>query len=139
MHKFQKQGGVCSKPEARPTAATKWSRIERKIGSAASDHACGVQATAGEGHRRSLCSPEAPLAEVGWGGQWAMKVQNLRKLLSLAERPATGLNLPQISFNAEATQISKRMCRNSARGQPTPRLRQILSNWANIPPMEIDR
>ena len=46
-----------------------------------------------------------------------MKVQNLRKLLSLAERPATGLNLPQISFNAEATQISKRMCRNSGRGQ----------------------
>ena len=46
-----------------------------------------------------------------------MKVQNLRKLLSLAERPATGLNLPQISFNAEATQISKRICRNSGRGQ----------------------
>ena len=46
-----------------------------------------------------------------------MKVQKLRKLLSLAERPATGLNLPQISFNAEATQISKRICRNSGRGQ----------------------
>eukprot|EP00964_Phaeocystis_antarctica_P136196 scaffold100619_cov47-Phaeocystis_antarctica.AAC.1 len=46
-----------------------------------------------------------------------MKVQNLRKLLSLDERPATGLNLPQISFNAEATQISKRICRNSGRGQ----------------------
>ena len=107
-------------------AATKWSRIERKIGSAASDHACGVQATAGEGHRRSLCSPEAPLAEVGWGGQLAMKVQNLRKLLSLAERPATGLNLPQISFNAEATQISKRICRNSGRGQRATRWRSIL-------------
>ena len=46
-----------------------------------------------------------------------MKVQNLRKLLSLDERPATGLNLPQISLNAEATQISKRICRNSGRGQ----------------------
>ena len=46
-----------------------------------------------------------------------MKVQNLRKLLSLAERPATGLNLPQISFSAKATQISKRTCRNSGRGQ----------------------
>ena len=63
MHKFQKQGGYAANRR----------RIERKIGSAASDHACGVQATAGEGHRRSLCSPEAPLAEVGWGGQWAMK------------------------------------------------------------------
>ena len=46
-----------------------------------------------------------------------MEVQTLRKLLSLAERPATGLNLPQIPFNAEATQISKRICRNSGRGQ----------------------
>jgi len=47
-----------------------------------------------------------------------MKVQTMRKLLSPAERPAPGLNLPQISLNAEATQISKRMCRNSGRGQP---------------------
>ena len=46
-----------------------------------------------------------------------MKVQNLRKLLSPAERPATGPNLPKISLNAEATQISKRICRNSGRGQ----------------------
>ena len=46
-----------------------------------------------------------------------MKVQTMRKLLSPAERPAPGLNLPQISLNAEATQISKRMCRNSGRGQ----------------------
>jgi len=46
-----------------------------------------------------------------------MKVQNLRKLLSTAERPATGPNLPKISLNAEATQISKRICRNSGRGQ----------------------
>ena len=40
-----------------------WSRIEREIGSAASEHACGVQTAAGEGHRRSLlsCSP------LGWG------------------------------------------------------------------------
>ena len=121
MHKFQKQGGQAANRRTRPTGATKWSRIEQKIGSAASEHACGVQATAGEGHRRSLCSPDAPLAGVGWGGQWAMKVQNLRKLLSPAERPATGLNLLQISLNAEATQISKRICRNSGRGQSTPR------------------
>ena len=31
-----------------------------------------------------------------------MKVQNLRKLFSRAERPATGPNLPKISLNAEA-------------------------------------
>eukprot|EP00964_Phaeocystis_antarctica_P144103 scaffold109790_cov55-Phaeocystis_antarctica.AAC.2 len=107
MHKFQKQGEQAANRRTRPTGATKWSRIEQKIGSAASEHACGVQATAGEGHRRSLCSPDAPLAGVGWGGQWAMKVQNLRTLFSRAERPATGPNLPQISLNAEATQISK--------------------------------
>eukprot|EP00964_Phaeocystis_antarctica_P004234 scaffold2296_cov88-Phaeocystis_antarctica.AAC.2 len=39
-----------------------------KIAFAAIEHACGVQATAGEGHRRSLCSPDAPLAGVDWGG-----------------------------------------------------------------------
>eukprot|EP00964_Phaeocystis_antarctica_P136716 scaffold101177_cov70-Phaeocystis_antarctica.AAC.3 len=35
----------------------------REIGSAASEHACGLQTAAGEGHRRSLlsCSP------LGWG------------------------------------------------------------------------
>ena len=34
------------------------------------------------------------VAGVGWGGQWAMKVQNLRNFFSRAERPATGPNLP---------------------------------------------
>ena len=48
-----------------------------------------------------------------------MKVQNLRKLLSQAERPATGPNLPGKLLNAEATQILKRICRNSGRGQVT--------------------
>ena len=42
------------------------------------------------------------VAGVGWGGQWAMKVQNLRNFFSRAERPATGPNLPKISLNAEA-------------------------------------
>ena len=60
MHKFQKQGGAGSEPERN---GREWSRVEREICSAASEHACGLQTAAGEGHRRSLlsCSP------LGWG------------------------------------------------------------------------
>ena len=55
-----KNRGIGSEPEA---SGREWRRVEREIGSAASEHACGVQTAAGEGHRRSLlsCSP------LGWG------------------------------------------------------------------------
>ena len=100
-----------------------WSRVEREIGSAASEYACGVPIAAGEGHRRPDRADRAhgvSLQSCG-GGRGASKVEILPIFLARPERPATGLNLPQISFNAEATQISKRICRNSGRGQTIER------------------
>ena len=46
-------GGVGSESEGN---GREWSRVEREIGSATSEHACGVQTAAGEDHRRSLLS-----------------------------------------------------------------------------------
>ena len=103
MHKFQKQGGAGSEPERN---GREWSRVEREICSAASEHACGLQTAAGEGHRRSLlsCSP------LGWGRlgrSVGNESANFRELLAAAESAAT----------PRAPNISKRMCRISGRGQ----------------------
>ena len=59
-----KNRGIGSEPEA---SGREWRRVEREIGSAASEHACGVQTAAGEGHRRSLLS----CSSFGFGGQRA--------------------------------------------------------------------
>ena len=69
MHKFQKQGGYAANRRQRPTAATEWSRIERKIGSAASEHACGVlyRLPPARAIGGSLLSCSPLYAGVGWG------------------------------------------------------------------------
>ena len=107
MHKFQKQGGYAANRRTRDDCSD-WMELcmERETGSAASEHAFGVQTAAGEGHRRSLlsCSP------LGWGRlgrSVGNESANFRELLAAAESAAT----------PRAPNISKRMCRISGRGQ----------------------
>ena len=61
---FKNRGGYAANRRTRADCSD-WMELcmERETGSAASEHAFGVQTAAGEGHRRSLlsCSP------LGWG------------------------------------------------------------------------
>ena len=104
---FKNRGGYAANRRTRADCSD-WMELcmERETGSAASEHAFGVQTAAGEGHRRSLlsCSP------LGWGRlgrSVGNESANFRELLAAAESAAT----------PRAPNISKRMCRISGPGQ----------------------